>query len=184
MATAAEQLEEARLALERCAMQGRALAVSIGDDKWTTRPAAGGWSPAECFMHLNLTTAGMLPLLKTGVEVARVNNWRAGARLRVGLLGRVLCWALEPPYRIRTRTQPAFVPEAGAAKTVVMPEWDRLHEALDALIRDGAGLALDKPKILSPFDPRGKMRYSVYAALRILVAHEHRHLWQARRAAG
>lgn len=181
--SAETQLEDARLALERCAAHGRVLAASIPDAQWAARPPSGGWAVAECLAHLNLTTVGMLPLLRAGVSEARSNEWRAASRLRVGLMGRLLCWMLEPPYRMKTTTQPAFVPGANVAKADVMREWDSAHAALDACVRGGVGLALDRPKIVSPFDTRGRVRYSVFDALLIIGAHERRHLWQAERVA-
>lgn len=181
--SAQAQLEDARLALEHCAGRGRALAASIPDAHWAARPPSGGWAVAECLTHLNLTTAGLLPLLRAGAEEARSNAWPAASRFRVGLMGRLLCWVLEPPYRMKTATQPAFVPGTNLAKADVMRDWDAAHAALDALVRDGVGLALDRPKIVSPFDPRGRVRYSVFDALLIIGAHERRHLWQAEQAA-
>ena len=80
---------------------------------------------------------------------------------------------------MKAATQPAFVPGSEAAKSDVMREWEAGHRALDCLIADAAGLALDRPMIVSPFDPKGYMRYSVYAALLIVAAHERRHLRQA-----
>jgi len=69
---------------------------------------------------LTLTTAGMLSLLNVGVEDARAKNWWASGRLSCGAMPRLLCWFLEPPYRMKAATQPAFVPGAEAAKSDVM----------------------------------------------------------------
>ena len=51
---------------------------------------------------------------------------------------------------------------------------------LAALIDRARGLATTTVKIASPFDAR--VKYNVYAALRITLAHARRHLWQARQA--
>ena len=123
----------------------------------------------------------MLPLLHAGVDEARKNQWRALGPLSVGIVPRLLCWLMEPPYRIKSATQPAFVPGAFATKAQTLAAWDRWHNDLDDLILRSDGLSLDRPVIVSPFDPKGKMRYSVYAGLLIVAAHERRHLWQASR---
>lgn len=184
MPTAAQQLDAARAGLEACRRHGHEVANTFDESRWIARPPSGGWSPAECFAHLNLTTNGMLPLMRAGVAEARQKAWPAPPSYRVGLLARLLRWVLEPPYRMKTATQPAFVPERHLTKADVLHNWDEGHRALAALIDDARGLGIDKALLVSPFDPRGKMRYSVYAALLIIAAHERRHLWQARRAAG
>ena len=182
MADPNDQLEAARLALAKCESHGLTFANSISDSQFISRPANGAWSPAECFIHLNLTTSAMLPLLQAGAQHARANRWTARDPFRVGLLAKILCWVLEPPYRMKVATQPAFMPGGAAEKADVMTAWKARHQELDMFVRDSAGLALDRPVIVSPFDPKGRVRYSVYAALTVLAAHERRHLWQATRA--
>ena len=180
-AASRHQMKSARTAFEKCKDQGRRLAATLDESRWSAGSAAGGWSPAECFEHLNLTLSGMLPLLQAGVDEARKNQWRPLGPLSVGIVPRLLCWFLEPPYRVRTATQPAFVPAAVATKAQTLAAWDSWHNDLDDLILGSDGLALDRPMIVSPFDPKAKMRYSVYAGLLIVAAHERRHLWQASR---
>lgn len=182
MAEPSNQLEAARVAIARCEQQGLTLVNSLSDSQWMSRPGNGLWSPAECFAHLNLTTSAMLPLLQAGAEEARAKQWTSRRSFHVSVLARMLCWFLEPPYRIRVATQPAFAPSGAAEKIHVLTAWEDKHQALDLFIRSSAGLALDRPIIVSPFDPKGRVRYSVYAALLVLAAHERRHLWQATRA--
>jgi hypothetical protein len=104
------------------------------------------------------------------------------ARLRADLMGRLLAWLLEPPSRVKTKTPPAFVPVADLPKADGLAAWDRAHATLADLVARARGAPIDRVKIVSPFDPRGKLKYSVYSALLILAAHERRHLWQASRA--
>ena len=126
----------------------------------------------------------MLPLLRAGVLEARTNGWSATSRpFRVGLLANALRWFLEPPYRIKSSTSADFEPAGNGVKHDVLVLWEQGHLALDRLIRDAAGLALDRPMIVSPFDSKGRVRYSVYAGVLILAAHERRHLWQVSRLA-
>ena len=182
MTEPSDQLEIARLELAACEAQGLTFANAISEAQWISRPANGSWSPAECFAHMNLTTSAMLPLMQAGAHEARANRWTAGGSFRVGLLARMLCWFLEPPYRIKVATQPAFAPSEAGHKADVLTEWKDKHQALDMFLKNSAGLALDRPVIVSPFDPKGRVRYSVYAAFLILASHERRHLWQATRA--
>ena len=44
-------------------------------------------------------------------------------------------------------------------------------------MRDAEGLAIDRVRIPSPFNPR--IQYNAWSALVIIPRHQHRHLWQA-----
>ncbi len=178
-------LEGVRAALAACEAQGITLASSLSDLRWSQQPAPGEWSPAECLEHLNATAHAMLPLLRDGAREARDRQWTTGKPLRAGLVASILSWYLEPPYRIKTKAPRVLAPADGRTpKADVMNAWKEEHAALGQLIIASAGLALDRPKITSPFNAKGRLRYSVYGTLLILAAHERRHLWQASRAAG
>ena len=177
--TPAQQLEAAQKGLRQCRVRGVELAASISEDKWNKRAESGGWSPAECMVHLNLTAMEMSKLMRAAIGEVRSKNWRAQEPYRLSLLARGLRWFLDPPYRMKTGTQPAFVPGGEASKIDVLADWNRCHDSYDELIRESEGLDLGRAIITSPFDPKGRARYSVYAAFLILAAHERRHLWQA-----
>jgi len=182
--TTSAQLEAVREAFLDTARRGRELAAALDAAAWARRPASGGWSAAECLGHLNITTKTMAPLMREAIDRAHTSGQPPASALKADLLGRLLAWFLEPPYRVRGTTRPAFVPSADLPKASVLEEWDRQHRELGALVDLARGTAIDRVKIVSPFDPRGRLRYSVYSAFLILVAHERRHLWQASKAAG
>ena len=56
------------------------------------------------------------------------------------------------------------------------------NATLDALISRATGLATTSVKVASPFNE--KVKYNAYAALRIVLVHARRHLWQAREVKG
>ena len=156
-----------------------ALAARVDDEVFHKRPPSGGWSAAECVAHLTMTTAGMLP----GVDAA-LEQGRPGVgdhqRYRRGLIGGLLAWSMEPPVRTRVSTQPAFVPESVPAKDAVMAAFQRSQDDLASRIRRASGLNLNDLRMTSPFNER--VKYNIYAAFCIVLAHERRHLWQAERA--
>jgi hypothetical protein len=176
--TPAQQLDAAREELRRCRVRGLELAALLDDARWSARPERGGWSPAESMAHLNLTAIEMLQLMRAAVTEARAKDWRGDKPFRLSLMARGLRWFLEPPYRMKIATQPAFVPGSAAPKTEILAAWNQCHDGFDELIRESQGLDLDRAILISPFDPKRRVRYSVYAAFLILAAHERRHLWQ------
>jgi hypothetical protein len=162
----------------------QALGEALPPGGWTGRPAPDRWSPIECVAHLNLTSHAMLPLLRDGLARARDSGRPAPRRYRRDLFGWLLARGLGTPGRFKSKTAPAFVPPPGLQAPAVLDEFHRLQAEQIACVREADGLAIHRVTIVSPFDPRGRVRYSVYSALALLPVHQHRHLWQAERAAG
>ena len=96
-------------------------------------------------------------------------------------VGWVFTKMLEPPVRTRMgmRTGDAFVPRVESSKERDIANFDREQDRLIDRIRESEGLKLNRLKIRSPFDAR--VRYNLYAAYRLIAAHQRRHLWQADR---
>jgi len=88
--------------------------------------------------------------------------------------------AVKTPGRFRTRTPAAFVPTADRPPSDTLAAFLRLQADQTACVHASDGLPIDRVTVVSPFDAR--VKYSVYSALTILTAHQHRHLWQAEHA--
>ncbi len=58
-----------------------------------------------------------------------------------------------------------------------LERFDYLQQELQVRIDRSAGLALDRLRLVSPFDAR--VKYNLYATFCIIAAHQRRHLWQA-----
>lgn len=156
------------------------LSSSADERSLATRPAVEEWSAVDCIAHLNLTTRAYLPLLQAASESLRQGGAFAKRPPRRDFVGWMLCRVIEPPARQRTRTGAAFVPAESPAIEPVLTEFTELQEALIAFVAGARDLALDRARVRSPFDSR--MRYNAWSALKILAAHERRHLAQAARA--
>jgi hypothetical protein len=97
------------------------------------------------------------------------------------LAGRLLAWSLEPPARIKMKASTSAMPVEPGGPQEVLDGFVRHHQELLQLLRASLGRAIDQEKVKSPF---ANLRYNAYSAFRIVAAHDRRHLWQARRAAG
>lgn len=142
-------------------------------DRWHRRPAPERWSAGEHVVHLTLTTRAFLPLLEEAVNHAPAGQ----GPYRRDLVGWMLGRLTEPPVRLRVKTMAAFVPSADVPRETALRDFDASQDELAALLRKAAGRALDRVKVASPFDAR--VRYNVWSTLRILPAHQRRHLWLA-----
>ncbi|MCL4811431.1 MAG: DinB family protein [Vicinamibacteraceae bacterium] len=157
------------------------LVTGLDAGVWSSRPATGGWSVAECVEHLNVTARAYAPLLRSRLDSAPATETSGSRPFRRDVTGWLLCRALEPPARMRARTPPPFEPEGVGSMADTVAAFEGLQRMLVGLLRDAAarGVPLDRLKVASPFN--GRVKYSVWSAFRVLAAHQRRHLWQAER---
>jgi hypothetical protein len=180
------QLEVIAGEIRRASSRLDRLVTGLSPEEWSTRPGAGEWSAAECVAHLNLTADGMLPGIRTAVEELEAERSPAASRYRSDPLGWVFARLVGPLPRIagrrrgRVSTTAPFEPGPDLPLEETVARFRRDQEELLRLLERGEGLALDRAKIQSPFADR--VSYNAYAAFRILVRHEHRHLQQAEEA--
>jgi DinB superfamily len=169
----ADQFTSARERLHR-------LAQTVPADRWAQRPPSGGWSPAECVAHLNLTSLAFIPEIRQAIGEAHRLGGPAPSRYRRGLIGWLLWHAVAPGKGMKVKTAASFVPSAEAPMAETIAEFDRLQDEQMELVRLANGLPVHRVKVPSPFDKR--VKYNAYAALTILPNHQHRHLQQAEQA--
>ncbi|MFP5245336.1 MAG: DinB family protein [Thermoanaerobaculia bacterium] len=175
-----DPIEDVEHELNEATRRAWSLVQSTDGRLFTVRPHPGSWSAAECLSHLSISTEMFLPVLQSALDDARKRGLTSERQPKMDLLGRVLRWFLEPPIRQRVKTAAPFVPKSVRAKAEAFGEFAALQAKLTELLSAARGLDLRKIKIISPFDKR--VRYNVFSAFRIIVAHQRRHLWQAEHA--
>lgn len=173
------QVARLRQELEDATRRAHDLAGRAGAERWGRQAPAGGWSVGQCIEHLNITSESFLPRLERVLGEAAASGPPATGAYRLGLVGWLLCKMLEPPYRMRVTTPRPFDPSNPGSPDDVLARFDALQARLDALLAGGQRLALDRIRVVSPFSPR--VKYSAYAAFRVIAVHQRRHLWQAQR---
>jgi hypothetical protein len=176
-----DAIEEVEKELNDATHRAWTLVQSTDGRLFTVRPNASSWSAAECLSHLSISSELFLPVLQKAIEDARKRGLKESKRPpKMDLIGRVLRWFLEPPIRQRVKTSAPFVPRSVRAKADAFGEFASLQSKVTELLNATRGIDLSRVKVVSPFDKR--VRYNLYSAFRILVAHERRHLWQAEQA--
>jgi hypothetical protein len=153
--------------------------ASVSAERLAARPGPKAWSALECVEHLNISMRAFVPRLQAALAQARTLPSATDQPMKLSGMARWMVWWLEPPSRLRLTTTTPFLPvEYNAAH--VLPHFISLSRELAEMAEAAKGLRLDEVEIQSPFAER--VRYSAYAAFRIIAAHNRRHLWQARRA--
>ena len=174
------QLQAVEAELSEATARAHRLVGGLSPGDWSRRPAPERWSVGEQIVHLNLTSRAFLPGIREAARNARGKGLLSDGPYRRDFLGWLLCKVVEPPVRMRVKTSASFEPAQPEAANLVMAEFDRLQEEVIGAVRGVTGLALDRIGIVSPFDSR--VRYNLYSCLRVIPAHQRRHLWLAEAA--
>lgn len=145
----------------------------------TARLQPESWSTTECLDHLARTTDSFLPAISRAVATApKLTTKRP---LRTGTVASLMIHNLEPPYRLRYKVIPQLVPR----QTDFDAAWSAFEQSqlrLSETVCSATGLAIDKVKVQCPVCVH--VTYNVYGALRMLAAHQRRHLWQVQQILG
>jgi hypothetical protein len=153
------------------------VAGGLSASQFNWRVDGGRWSIGQCIEHLNLTTERYLPVLHKAQADARAKDWLRTGPFALGFFERWFLQFMEPPVRRRTRTSPAFVAGPNLDPLTTLERFARLQSGLRECIREAEGLDLKRIKVRSQFGPISWTLNGTYA---ILLAHERRHIWQAR----
>jgi hypothetical protein len=176
-----QQADQLAGQLTAIADSARKLAQEFSPRELTQPPSPGAWSAADNLMHLTLASQALVPRMsKTLGKLAEAGR-RSDGPSRPDWVGRLYAWALEPPVYFRAKAPRPFVPPPGTPAGDALPAFLAEQERVVALVERSAGLDLAARKVPSPVSRY--VRYNVCSAFRVLVAHQRRHLWQARRAA-
>lgn len=157
-----------------------ALTAGLTEEQAAWRPAPGSWSVSECLDHLASTNRAYVAALQTATDRARRQNRMRRGPAVPGWLASWFLRQLEPPVKPgrKLRAPKSICPREG------LPLADAYAEFLSGqtLVRDfleaNADLDLAGTRFANPFMPG--LRFSVASGLYIILAHERRHLWQAR----
>jgi hypothetical protein len=170
-------LDVALAEIELATARVQNLQLNHPTEVWRARPAVGKWSAIECIEHLNITSKWYIEhfeKLTGGVKAKHAPE-------RMSFLGWIV-WRSQRSRKkyMESQTVDAFVPPSELDANNVLREFFELQERLRILISHVSSLPLSKIKMTSPFNK--KIKYDLYSAIRIISAHELRHLDQAERA--
>jgi hypothetical protein len=154
------------------------IAANLTDAQFNWRPAPGRWSMAECFDHLNRTAHAYMGRLDASIAEGRSRGLTAPGPFVHSLLDRLILRSMEPPVRFRMRSPRVFRPAPERAHAETMREFQEWQERFADRLRAADGLDLRRIRSRSPAVTR--LTYSLGTAFAIFLAHERRHLWQAR----
>ena len=143
------------------------------------KPAEGEWSIAQCVEHLLVSNAPFLPIL----EAIGRGTYSPGPWARVpglpGIFGKLLIRTLRPGSGRDVKARAKFQPSASAIDPAILGAFAAQQARLLGLMEAARARDLERIVVISPV--AAVVTYRALDGCRIVVAHEHNHVVQARR---
>mgnify|MGYP003576424703 CR=1 FL=1 len=158
--------------------EGAEVAAGLSEEQFNWRPGPGRWSIGQNLHHLNVGDLMVLPAFDRAIAEGRASGKTAPGPFRYGWFSRFMIREMEPPPKRRMKT-----PMKGSAgdyhrPTDVAPEFARVRDELARRVRESDGLDLARVRTISPVNRLIRLPLGAYFAF--ILAHDRRHLWQAR----
>ncbi len=173
------ELDQFLSELETIKADGRSVAADLSEALFNWRPAPDRWSIGDCLAHLNQGVTTTLPAFDKAIAAGRADGLVAPGPFKYGWFARWMARSMEPPPRWRMRS-PAVFRTAPAARRaeVVVPEFLAVRDRLAERVRQADGLDLARVRVTSPASRL--LRLPIGAYFWFVIAHDRRHVWQAR----
>src|SRR5579871_2471061 len=174
----APELDELRTQFLAAKTDASELVAGLKESQFNWRPNTGGWSMAECLLHLNMIGDQYVRVLEKSLEEARARGRLGQGPFHHGALSRWILEITEPPPKRKFKAPRTVRPAYGQPITAVLPTFRHLQDQLLQRLEEADGL--DLVHIRVPALGLGPVRLNLYVMLAWIAAHQRRHLWQAR----
>jgi DinB superfamily len=166
--------------LDAIKRDGAAVASGLSDVQFNWHPGKDRWSIADCLQHLNVGVAKTLPAFDRAIAEGRAKGQTASGPFTYGWFSRLVAGSMEPPPKFRMKTVAMLrVPSTATYRAAeLLPEFARVRDQLAARVRQAEGLDLARVRTISPINRL--LRLPLGAYFQFILAHDRRHLWQAR----
>lgn len=142
----------------------------------------GHWSALQCFEHLTLMNRLYMDVLNPVIRDARARAALATHPFHYTLAARIVIRLVEPPPALKVPIPTQEVsPPATADVDAVRSAYDAHHHDLRQMIVDALQVDL-RTTLRNPFVRAVTMQLG--SIIGVMLAHERRHIYQAKKAAG
>jgi hypothetical protein len=143
------------------------------------KPAADRWSVAQCFDHLVTANVAYFPVFDQVLGGKNKRTFWTSLPWLPGLWGKMLIKSVSPESARKLKAPKIFRPSASSVDAAIIRRFVDQQNQVVEYMKAMEGLRVEK--IIIPSPVTGLIAYSVMDAYRVIVAHERRHLLQARR---
>ncbi len=161
--------------------EATALVTDVDADTMQRRPDPNGWSVVQCIDHLNTTGWLLLRSMEEKIQRGHDDGPYGEPPFEYGVVSRWFVHVLKPSSGWTFDAPSLFEPDAPNTlyPTEVIDEFLALQDQLAECVEAAEGLDLRRIRFGSPAIPL--LRISMGAWFEATLAHERRHLNQARR---
>lgn len=147
------------------------------------RPAQAQWNALDCLEHLSLTYDHYLPRIKAAIQQATPQSARE--EYKSGWLGRQAIQAMQPreggTISFKMKAFARIVPRTDDYPAEeILRRFIAHQESFEQLAQEARTVSLNKVRVITLAGPLVRLRLG--DCFRFLLAHDQRHLLQARRA--
>lgn len=181
-ATASSQIDGYIQGFRGVKADAKHLVDQTDDHVLVQQPAPGEWSAAQCLDHLNIAGWLLLARMERQINDAQENGPYGEEPFEYGFISRTFVRLMDPESPVSIPAPPSYKPSDDgtldphtATKEFVQLQDDFIH-----CIEDSKGLDLRRVRVPSPALPI--VSISLGAWYEATIAHENRHLTQARNA--
>jgi hypothetical protein len=154
------------------------LVAGLNHEQFNWRPSPGRWSIAQCLDHLNLSAQRFVPAMDAALAGAEQRGLRSRGPFTYPMLERWFTRSQEPPPKLRSRTFKTLTPAANLDMEDVVARFNAWQEQFEQRLRRADGIDLGRARHRSPVFPL--LKWSLGTMFALTLAHQRRHLWQAR----
>jgi len=154
------------------------LMSGLSDAQFNWQPGPGRWSMAGCFDHLNKSAAQLfIPNIDAAIANATTQGLKSDGPFAYSALERWAVRTNDAPAKMRFKAPKKVRPAGSLRVDDVRTEFARWQDEIATRLRQADGLDLRRAKYTWPFWP---LKWSLGASFQLMLAHERRHIWQAR----
>lgn len=175
-----EQLETYRSDFHALKDEATTLVNGVGGEALRRSPDSETWSVAEVFDHVNTAGWLLLKALEEAIQQGQESGPYGEPPFRYGFVSRWFVRSMEPSSGWTFTAPSVFEPEAPETlyPEETVEEFLALQDEFADCVADAEGLDLRRIRVPSPAVPL--LRISVGAWFEASIAHQRRHLSQAR----
>lgn len=154
--------------------------AALSADQLNWRPSPAVWSIAQCLDHLTISDRLYFESLRQSILQAQTGGQEGYTEYKPRRLAR---WFIRKvgPDGGRMKNPTIFSPAPGQYTVDVLKDFDNHQRELMELIRRSDGIDLNRPRLSSPVTRW--LRFSIGEVFQLILAHQQRHIHQARRLA-
>ena len=172
-------LTDVRTGLDAVAREAQALFGRLDAQQVNWRPAPAAWSVGQCLEHLVTTNALMLDAARSALDDTRPRTIWQRVPVVPGLLGRMMIRSLSPGAIRKLPAPTTARPHPSDVASDVVQRFAEQQTNAAAWVHGLDERTAARVIMVSPF--ARIVTYSVLDACRLVLAHDRRHLEQARR---